>query len=69
MAELSPADAETRKQRNIAVAVHVGGFLLPLAGMIGAILYYVRGEERTAYTVALASVAGVFTYLILFGTG
>jgi hypothetical protein len=69
MAELTPAEAEARKQRNLRIAAHVGSFALPLAGIVGAVLFYARGETRTAYTVALCALAGVFFYVIVFGTG
>ena len=63
----APGGAENRKYRNYLIAASVGGFLLPIAGMVGAWVFWSRGDERGARTVALASVAGLVAYVVLFG--
>jgi len=57
---------EARRQRNIAIAAVIGGFLLPLAGLVGAALFYARDERDLAWRVLVASVLGVVFYLLLF---
>ena len=59
-------DTTERKYRNYVIAAAVGGFLLPLAGMGGALLFYSRGDREAATWVIGASVAGVLAYVIVF---
>jgi hypothetical protein len=59
-------DDEALKQRNISIAAHVAGFLLPLVGIVAAFLFYSRGERDRATTVLGASLAGVVVYVLLF---
>ena len=59
-------DDADRKYRNYVIAAAVGGFLLPLAGLVGALLFY-SGDDREAATWVLgASLAGVVAYVIVF---
>jgi hypothetical protein len=55
-----------RKQRNYVIAGAVGGFLLPLAGIVGAMVFYSRDDREAAGWIAGASIAGLIVYLILF---
>ncbi len=57
---------DERRERNIAIAAVVGGFLLPLAGLVGAAIFYAREERDLAWRVLIASVLGVVFYLLLF---
>jgi len=57
---------DDRKYRNYVIAAAVGGLLLPIAGMVGAMVFWTRGDERAARTVALVSLAGLIAYVILF---
>jgi hypothetical protein len=57
---------DDRKYRNYVIAAAVGGVLLPIAGMAGAMVFWTRGDESAARTVALASVAGLIVYVIVF---
>ena len=57
---------EDRKYRNYVIAAAVGGVLLPIAGMVGAMVFWTRGDESAARTVAIASVAGLILYVIVF---
>jgi zinc transporter ZupT len=59
-------DEAERKYRNYVIAAAVGGFLLPLAGMVGALLFYSRGDREAAGWVIGASAAGVLAYVIVF---
>jgi zinc transporter ZupT len=61
--EPSPDD---RKYRNYVIAAAVGGVLLPIAGMVGAMVFWTRGDERAARAIAIASAAGLVLYVILF---
>ena len=56
---------EDRRQRNIVIAAYVGGFLLPLAGLVGAGLFYAREERDLAWRVLAASILGVVFYALL----
>ncbi len=53
---------EERRQRNVLIAAAGGAFVLPLAGVIGATLFYVRGDERSAWIVFGAAIAGAVVY-------
>ena len=44
----------------------MGAVLLPLAGLIGAWLFYARGERSTASTVLGLAFVGITIYLIAF---
>ena len=57
---------DERKRRNYVIAGSVGGFLLPLAGLIGALAFYQRDDPEAARIVGIASIAGVIAYLVLF---
>ena len=64
---MSPVNSdEERKRRNYVIAGSVGGFLLPLAGLIGALAFYQRDDQEAARIVGLASIAGVIAYVIVF---
>ena len=57
---------DERKRRNYVIAGSVGGFLLPLAGLIGALAFYQRDDPQAARIVGIASIAGVIAYLVVF---
>ena len=59
-------EIDPRKYRNYVIAACVGGFLLPIAGMVGALLFATRGDERSAWTVGVVSVVGLVFYIVLF---
>jgi zinc transporter ZupT len=59
---------EERKRRNYVIAGAVGGFLLPLAGVVGAMVFYQRDDPDAARTLAIAAVAGLVAYLVLFSS-
>jgi hypothetical protein len=58
--------SEERKQRNQVIAASIGGFILPFAGLLGAFVFYSRGDEKAAITVGVASFAGAIAYGALF---
>ncbi len=58
---MAEGDDEIRN-RNIMIAAAVGGFLLPLAGVIGSIIFYVRKQEREAWIVLGCSIVGIVSY-------
>ena len=39
-------DVAERKYRNYVIAAAVGGFLFPWRGMVGALLFYSRGDRE-----------------------
>jgi hypothetical protein len=59
-------DDADRKYRNYVIAAAVGGFLLPLAGLVGALLFYSRDDREAAAWVIGASIAGAVAYVIVF---
>jgi hypothetical protein len=59
-------DDADRKYRNYVIAAAVGGFLLPLAGLVGGLLFYSRDDREAATWVIGASIAGVLAYVIVF---
>jgi hypothetical protein len=65
MADLDPA-GEERRQRNLRIAVYGGALLLPLAGILGALAFYARGERSTAARVAWFAAIGAALYVVLF---
>jgi hypothetical protein len=57
---------DERKQRNYLIAGAVGGFLLPLAGIVGAMIFYSRDDRAAASWIAGASAVGLLFYIVLF---
>jgi hypothetical protein len=57
---------DERKYRNYVIAAAGGGFLLPIAGMIGALVFVSRGDENSAWIVGTVSLLGLIAYVILF---
>ncbi len=57
---------DEKKRRNEVIAATVGGFILPFAGLIGAFIFYSRGDEKAAITIGVASFAGAIAYGALF---
>ena len=64
-ARLGPVDEE-RKRHNYVIAAAVGGFLLPLAGAVGAMIFWARDDRRAAATILSAAIAGLLVYALLF---
>ena len=62
--EQTPLDE--RKYRNYVIAGALGGFLLPIAGLVGALLFAQRGDERSAWIVGGVSAFGLVFYIVLF---
>jgi hypothetical protein len=58
---------EEKKYRNYVIAASVGGFLLPMVGLVGAFVFWSRDDLRATKIVAAASFAGAVAYGILFG--
>jgi uncharacterized membrane protein (GlpM family) len=58
---------EEKKRRNYVIAGAVGGFLLPLAGIVGSLVFYQRDDPDAARTLLIAAVAGIIAYAVLFG--
>ena len=63
-AEQTPLDE--RKYRNYVIAGAIGGFLLPVAGLVGALLFAQRGDEHSAWIVGGVSAFGLVFYIVLF---
>jgi len=57
---------DERKYRNYVIAAGVGGFLLPIAGLVGAMVFYSREDRAAASWIAGASAAGLLFYIVLF---
>ncbi len=62
MAKQPDPDEQELKDRNMFIAAIGGAFLLPFAGVFGAVLYYMREEERKAWYVLGASFLGAVAY-------
>jgi hypothetical protein len=60
-------EVDPRKYRNYLISASVGGFLLPVVGLVGAFVFFSRGDERSAKIIGAASFAGAIAYGILFG--
>ena len=58
---------EEKKRRNYVIAGTVGGFLLPLAGIVGSLVFYQRDDPDAARALLIAAVAGIIAYAVLFG--
>ena len=57
---------EEKQQRNVLIAVTGGAFLLPIAGVAGAVIFYLRKEERNAWIVLAAAFAGAIAWGAVF---
>ena len=60
-------EIDPRKYRNYVIAASVGGFILPMVGLVGAFVFWTRDDLRATKIVAAASFAGAIAYGILFG--
>jgi hypothetical protein len=60
-------EIDPRKYRNYVIAASVGGFLLPMVGLVGAFVFWTREDMRATKIVGAASFAGAIAYGILFG--
>jgi zinc transporter ZupT len=56
---------ELRKRRNTIIAASVGAFVLPLAGLVGAMLFYSNDDREAANTVLGAALAGIVFYVLV----
>ena len=56
---------DLRKRRNTIIAASVGAFLLPLAGLVGAMLFYSSKDRDAANTVLGAAAAGIVFYILV----
>ncbi|HLM31102.1 MAG TPA: hypothetical protein VK326_05520 [Solirubrobacterales bacterium] len=56
---------DLRKRRNTIIAASVGAFLLPLAGLVGAMLFYSSEDRDAANTVFGAAAAGIVFYALV----
>lgn len=59
-------DPEEKKRRNYMIAGAVGGFLLPLAAIAGAFVFYSRDDADAARWCVIGAVAGLIVYVALF---
>lgn len=59
-------EIDERKYRNYVIAGAFGGFLLPIAGLVGALLFAQRGDQRSALIVGGVSALGLIFYIVLF---
>jgi len=57
---------EAKTRRNQVIAASIGGFLLPIAGIAGAVVFYLRNDEKAAYTIGAFCFAGAVAYGALF---
>lgn len=64
--EATQPPIDERKYRNYVIAGAVGGFLLPIAGLVGALLFAQRGDQRSALIVGAVSAIGLIFYVVLF---
>jgi hypothetical protein len=60
-------EIDPRKYRNYVIAASVGGFLLPMVGLVGAFVFWTRDDLQATKIVAAASFAGAIAYGVLFG--
>ncbi len=60
-------DVDPSKYRNQVIAATIGGFILPFAGILGAFVFYSRGDEKSAKIVGIASFAGAIAYGVVLG--
>jgi zinc transporter ZupT len=58
---------DEQKRRNYLIVGMVGGFILPLAGMFGAVIFWSQGDRPAATQVAAASTLGLVAYLVAIG--
>ncbi len=63
------SDEET-KRRNYRIVGYIGGFLFPIAGAIGAAVFYANDDRELATSTLVASLVGaVFWVFLLTAVG
>ncbi len=60
------SDAERAKRRNYRIVGAIGGFVFPIAGAIGAGLFYANGDRDLGLSTAIAAAAGAVVYAVAF---
>jgi hypothetical protein len=56
---------ERKKRRNYRIVGCVGGFLFPIAGAIGAAVFYANDDRELATSTIFASLVGAVFWLLL----
>ena len=57
---------DQKRERNTLIAIAGGSFIFPIAGVAGALMFFMRHEERNAKIVLAAVFAGAVVYGALF---
>jgi hypothetical protein len=53
------------KRRNYKIAGYVGGFILPIAGLVGAGLFYANDDRELAVSTLIASLLGAVAWALV----
>lgn len=53
------------RRRNYKIAGYVGGFILPIPGLVGAGLFYANGDRDIAVSTLIASLLGAVAWFLV----
>lgn len=58
---------EEKQRRNMLLATSIGSVILPLPGLIGALLFYARDDRDAAWLLLVSSALGILLYVLILG--
>ena len=56
---------DEQKRRNYKIAGYVGGFILPIPGLVAAGLFLANGDRELAISTLIASLLGAVAWVML----
>jgi len=56
---------DEQKRRNYKIAGYVGGFILPIPGLVAAGLFLANGDRELAISTLIASLLGAVAWVVL----
>lgn len=59
---------DEQKHRNYKIAGYVGGFILPIPGLVAAGLFFADGDRKLAIGTLIASLLGAVAWTLVLTT-
>lgn len=56
---------DEQKRRNYKIAGYVGGFILPIPGLVAAGLFFANGDRDLALSTLIASLLGTVAWILV----
>ena len=56
---------DEHKRRNYKIAGYIGGFILPIPGFVGAVMFFANGDREIALSTLIASLLGSVAWVLV----